>query len=127
MRNNFFSKIPSLLPLKVVAVEWNYPTLKISGNDWNFKAKTSWHLVDDNRLICGCYDDISAEEVKKLVDLNINSITVQSLLLPIDPVFEFSNRLKMKFFTCSSLQSWVFTTPNDERFDSSISLRENNI
>ena len=116
MFEEFLNELRQALPLKVTMVEWNDPLLTILGKDWNFNAMTEWRCCDNFKLIKACYDNNSSEFISKFVGLDIIGVDCQSGLPVIDPVFIFSNGLKLQFFSTTALEPWKFRLPNDKLF-----------
>lgn len=59
-------------------------------------------------MVCGCYDENSVDFVKKLVGETITQIDIQDSVLKIDPVFVFSNGLRLEIFSTDTFEPWTF-------------------
>lgn len=112
MIKEIISNTSPFLPLKITSIEWIDPILNIIGNNWNFSSVGSWRIVNNCKLICGCYDRMAEEAINQLSTSSIISIGIQSDHFPEDLVFEFANGYKLEFFSTTYYDPWTFTTPS---------------
>lgn len=101
------------LPLKIEVISWNDPELLLYGERWSFNTLSSWRIVNNGRLLCGCYDESSKEIIEQLTDLSIVTIDPQTIDLPIDLAFGISNGYKLEIFSTSYYEPWTLGLPNE--------------
>lgn len=110
--SDFFTEVLNILPLKVDSASYISGNLELQGRNWGFKTKACWYIIDEKKMLCGCYDDKSSDVLKGLIGMSVISITAESIVLPIDPVLVFSNGHKIKFFSTKSDETWSFLIPS---------------
>lgn len=108
MIENMILEANSYLPLKIKEVLWDGTTFQINGEIWSFVTLSAWRLSTLKKVICGCYDSNSEEVIKTLVGQEIIKIAMQENLLQIDPVFIFSNGLRLEIFSTDTFEAWTF-------------------
>ncbi|MBN9378013.1 MAG: hypothetical protein BGO14_00830 [Chlamydiales bacterium 38-26] len=96
------------LPLYLETIEWDDPSLTIIGKEWSFYSLSSWRIVYENKLICGCYDKEATDKLKLLESSYIENIWIQSNFLTVDPVFIFANEYILELFSTTYLEPWIF-------------------
>ena len=112
MMKKLIENITGFLPLSISSIEWNDPSLIIIGENWKFSTVSSWRLIKNDRLVCGCYDQEALEFIKKIEKSFVDSLTIQSNELPTDPVFILSNGYKLEIFATTFLEPWIFELPS---------------
>lgn len=116
MFEEFIIELKKALPLKVSFSEWSDPLLTILGDGWNFNAMTEWRFCDDRKVLKACYDDDASDYILKIKGLEIIEVGSQSGLPVVDPVFKFSNGIKLQVFSTSAIEPWKFRLPNNKLF-----------
>lgn len=108
MIENMLLEANSHMPLMIEEALWDGTTFQINGEAWSFVTLSAWRISDLKKVICGCYDKNSEEIVKTLVGQRITKIEMQENLLRIDPVFVFSNGLRLEIFSTDTFEAWTF-------------------
>ncbi len=116
MFEEFINELKKVLPLKVSFAEWNDPLLTILGEGWNFNAMTEWRFCDNYKVLKACYDDNSGDFITRIVGLDIVAVDCQSGPPVIDPVFTFSDGMKLQIFSTNAIEPWKFRLPNNQLF-----------
>lgn len=99
--------ISNRLPLKVLYVDWEDPTLILRGDGWRVSIMTAWRVVLEGRLIVG---SDAVDEAALRAALNRTLITgcgVQSTVAGPDPTFVFATGHVLEVFSVGPLEPWV--------------------
>jgi hypothetical protein len=113
MIESMIVKTKQFLPLKILYSEWNGTSLELNGSTWTFNTLSAWRLSTSNRMVCGCYDDNSKEQISLLKTKEIVEIEFQDSKLKIDPVFILSNGQKLEIFSTDTFEPWTFGLNNE--------------
>ncbi|OJV07261.1 MAG: hypothetical protein BGO14_00800 [Chlamydiales bacterium 38-26] len=109
MIERMIKKVSQHLPLKILQASWDGKAFHLYGSDWSFSALSAWRISTNEKLVLGCYDDGSKEEISILLkDLEIVEIQIQETLLRIDPIFVLSNHQKIEIFSIETYEPWTF-------------------
>lgn len=109
MTERMIKKVSPHLPLKILQATWDGAILHLYGSGWGFSTLSAWRISTNEKLVLGCYDDGSKEEMSILLkDLEIVEIQAQETLLRIDPVFVLSNQHKIEIFSTDTYEPWTF-------------------
>ncbi|MDP1978690.1 hypothetical protein [Undibacterium sp.] len=96
------------LPLTIKEVNWDGTLIQLNGPAWAFTSLSAWRISSADRVIFGCWDDRSYEQIGAYTNLEIIQIACQSDSLKIDPVFTFSNGHKIEIFSTDTFEPWTF-------------------
>ena len=108
MIERMIKKVSPHLPLKILQATWDGTVFHFYGSGWGFSTLSAWRISTNEKLVLGCYDDRSTEEISILQDLEIVEIQVQETLLRIDPIFVLSNHQKIEIFSIETYEPWTF-------------------
>lgn len=104
----FISELSDLLPILIDDITYKNDVLTISGSNMKFICKCPGRFIIDDSLIYPLSESRAIKLQEKIKNCHINSIQAQSPHLKIDPVFSFSNGIKLELFSTSKSEPWIF-------------------
>jgi hypothetical protein len=95
------------LPVALLRVEWNDPTLFLAGSGWSLSLTTPWRVVSEGRLVVGS-DEAALDLVQKsLQDKMIISCELQSTHAPLDIALILEGGAVLEVFSAAYLEPWT--------------------
>lgn len=101
-------EISKYLPLEILEVNWDGTLFHMHGMGWNFNTLSSWRIIENKKMILGCFDKESKERLNYLSTTKIVDIAFQDQILKIDPIFILSNGQKVEIFSTDTYEPWTF-------------------
>jgi hypothetical protein len=95
------------LPVALLKVEWNDPTLFLAGSGWSLAITAPWRIVSDGRLVVGS-DQAAADLVQKaLLEKMVVSCELQSHHAPLDMALILEGGAVIEVFSAAYLEPWT--------------------
>lgn len=106
---NVVQELMMRLPLAVLAIEWNDPSLVLSGAGWSISIMAPWRIVSGDQLRLGS-DDATQRALEEAVqDKIVIACEMQSRHSRIDPALIFDGGLVLEVFSASHLEPWTLS------------------
>lgn len=105
-------KLKIYLPLKIETIMWDDGVFQMYGPLWSFTTRSTWRVIQHDKMIVGCYDRDSKEFENSLLNFEIIDVLIQGNYLKIDPAFVLSNGLKLEIFATHTCKPWTIQVNN---------------
>ncbi|WP_143406418.1 hypothetical protein [Estrella lausannensis] len=101
-------EVTEFLPLTIEEVDWDGAIFNLRGAKWAFSTFSAWRVCTLQEVVFACYDQNISDKLKSLEGLKIVSISIQSDLVKVDPLFCLSNGLLIEIFSSDTFEPWTF-------------------
>jgi hypothetical protein len=105
------ASVKTSLPLKILEVQWNDPTLALAGESWSLSLSCPWRVIALDGIKLSWSTPRVEDQVWDLVGAEIVTIAPQSTANFMDPVLELTGGLTLEVFSDSGVDTWTLRLP----------------